>query len=146
MTYIVVFGNNLSKPYAYEVAQSRISCAFSLYSTLKGVIIVSGTDVSGIGITEAEYMARELIRLGVPRDSIIIEPLARNTMENIIYSFGLITPLNGDIIWTSSSYHTARIREYLDHLGLPGTVVGARDDSIPDLLDRTKRESAGGAF
>lgn len=141
MTYIVVFGNNLSKPYAYEVAQSRISCAFSLYNTFEGAfIIVSGTDVSGIGITEAEYMARELIRLGVPGDYIIIEPNARNTMENIIYSFSLITPLNEDIIWTSSSYHTARIREYLDQLGIPGTVVGARDDSIPNLLDRIETE------
>lgn len=128
MKYIVVFGNNLGKPNALRTTNSRILCALSFYEP-GDVIITSGCDTSGQGITEADYMANVLKSHGVT--DVVVEPRARNTIENILYSYQLIKTDN--ILWVSSDYHVPRIRTILNEYNFLGDVVGATSKQIPNF-------------
>ncbi len=58
-------------------------------------IIVSGGFNKDTGIVEGDFMALELINLGVPRRDILIENKATNTLENVLFSKVIIDTVLG---------------------------------------------------
>ena len=66
-----------------DTSGARAAKAVELYRAGHApVIIFSGASVDPSSAPSAELMAREAIALGVPRDAIVVEPLARTTEDN----------------------------------------------------------------
>ena len=78
-------------------------------------LLLSGGDPGGRGVTEAELMAREATRLGVPPDALRLEGRSATTAENVLRSRELLEragELAGvrAIILVSSWWHLRRCR------------------------------------
>lgn len=79
----------LGGPMKYMDARAR--AAFELYEAGRVEVIVSTGCASfkrpeESWITQAQYMANLLMKWGVPQEAIILEPEARTTVENMLYS------------------------------------------------------------
>ena len=73
------------------------------------VAILSGGRLGGGLLTEAEYLATELIRLGVREDQLLREPNANNTHENAIESKRLLERLGAKkVLLVTSAFHMPR--------------------------------------
>lgn len=71
--------------------------------------IVSGGKLGGDLRTEAEYLADELVRLGVPREQLLIELNANNTRENATLSKPLLEGLGARrVVLVTSAFHMPR--------------------------------------
>nr|WP_228496508.1 YdcF family protein [Corynebacterium afermentans] len=78
--------------------------------------------VSGFG--EAEVMADWLLARGVPEASIVLEPKARSTNENLERSRALF-PDAAYLTVVTSGFHVLRTRVWAWHLGIPVQLVAA---------------------
>ena len=78
--------------------------------------------VSGFG--EAEVMADWLLARGVPEASIVKEPQARSTNENLERSRALF-PEAEYLTVVTSSFHVPRTRVWAWHLAIPVQLVAA---------------------
>lgn len=78
--------------------------------------------VSGFG--EAEVMADWLLVRGVPESSIVLEPQARSTNENLERSRALF-PDAACLTVVTSGFHVLRTRVWAWHLGIPAQLVAA---------------------
>lgn len=78
--------------------------------------------VSGFG--EAEVMADWLLVRGVPESSIVLEPQARSTNENLERSRALL-PDAACLTVVTSGFHVLRTRVWAWHLGIPVQLVAA---------------------
>ena len=73
------------------------------------VAIVSGGQLGGELRTEAEYLAEELVLLGVPREQVLIEPNANNTRENATLSKVMLDRLGArQVLLVTSAFHVPR--------------------------------------
>lgn len=73
------------------------------------VVIVSGGELGAGLLTEAEYLARELERLGVAKDRILVEAKARNTRENATLSKPMLESLGAKrVLLVTSAFHMPR--------------------------------------
>ena len=78
--------------------------------------------VSGYG--EAGVMATWLVAHGVPETSVVAEPYARSTNENLERSRALF-PGAGHLTVVTSGFHVPRTRVWAWHLGIPVRMVAA---------------------
>ena len=78
--------------------------------------------VTGFG--EAEVMADWLLVRGVPESSIVLEPQARSTNENLERSRALF-PDAACLTVVTSGFHVLRTRVWAWHLGIPVQLVAA---------------------
>jgi len=125
MDIIVVLGSALKQGKITDELKGRLDTALGIYEdeeNKKNVIfIVSGG--SKTGITEAQAMAEYLISKDVPKDQIILDTEALNTIENVIYTTDMINSLRergviiNSITYVSSEYHIPRIMKILDAFG-----------------------------
>lgn len=83
------------------------------------IAIVSGSQGVGEDISEAEAMETYLLTQGIPATQIIKENKARNTIENITYSYQLIPQDDPHpvIAIVSSEYHIFRAKLIAKKLG-----------------------------
>jgi uncharacterized SAM-binding protein YcdF (DUF218 family) len=73
------------------------------------VAIVSGGKLGGDLRTEAEYLADELVLLGVPREQVLVEAKANNTRENATLSKVLLEKLGAKkVLLVTSAFHVPR--------------------------------------
>lgn len=73
------------------------------------VAIVSGGVLSPGLPTEAEYLAKELIALGIPAESVLVESKALNTRENATESKRLLDQLGAkNVLLVTSAFHVPR--------------------------------------
>ena len=78
--------------------------------------------VTGFG--EAEVMADWLLVRGVPESSIVLEPQARSTNENLERSRALF-PDAAYLTVVTSGFHVLRTRVWAWHLGIPVRLAAA---------------------
>ncbi len=90
-------------------------------------LIVSGGAV-GHPRPEAEAMRDIALALGAPDDKIVLEPQARNTFENAVYS-KLIMERQGwkRALVATDAYHIPRAMFIFKVLGIPATAAPCRD-------------------
>lgn len=88
----------------------RLLAVQALLSTGRArVAIVSGGSLGAPLRTEAEYLFEELVRLGVPREQVRVEPRANNTRENATESLKLLTELGAKrVLLVTSAFHVPR--------------------------------------
>lgn len=73
------------------------------------VAIVSGGKLGDGLRTEAEYLAAELVLLGVPKEQVLIEAKANNTRENATESKKLLDGLGAKrVLMVTSAFHVPR--------------------------------------
>lgn len=73
------------------------------------VAIVSGGKLGGELRTEADYLAEELLALGVPKEQVLIEPGANNTRENATLSKVMLDQLGArQVVLVTSAFHMPR--------------------------------------
>lgn len=105
-------------------ASSRIYEAARLYThckkkTLICGILISGSDVAGLGISEATILQTELLALGIPEADITTETKSRNTYENALYSSRILLKDKPDLtVLVTSSTHMSRALMAFAHHGV----------------------------
>jgi uncharacterized SAM-binding protein YcdF (DUF218 family) len=93
-----------------------------------GHVIVTGrAEPLGSPDDTAAAMADVMVAFGVPRERVIVEPLARDTRENALFSSAIARDLGAEkIVLVTSALHLPRALVELERTGLP--VIGAPVD------------------
>jgi len=87
----------------------RVLTAVRIYRQKGGVIVFTGGYTTSPRISEAKYMMDLATTMGVPREDIIIEEEAMNTVENAILTKEIIETMNVDEVFiVTSVYHIPR--------------------------------------
>lgn len=113
---------------------SRVQEGARLYfdckkQVLRCEILVSGGDPLHLGISEAETMQKDLIRLGVPDSSIFLESKSNNTYQNAEFSSALLQERKtGTLVLVTSGGHMRRALLYFSHFGI--SAIPAPSDHI----------------
>ena len=71
---------------------------------------------------EADFIAKNLVDLGIPPSDILIENRSRNTIENAAFSKKLIDQLGGirsRAVLITSAFHIPRATETFEQAGIP---------------------------
>ncbi len=108
---LVVFGGGLRKDGRLGVStEERVRYAAALYHEgYAGHVLLMGGYRVPPRFEESEVMAESLVRLGVPRDRIVLDRNSRNTYENARRTYALCMRLGFDrIILVTSPYHMRR--------------------------------------
>ena len=114
---IVVLGARIIDGRPSRMLESRLRTAFKLWLDSPRPIVVSGFEEAGV-------MATWLVAQGVPETSVVLEPLARSTNENLERSRELF-PSAPELVVVTSSFHVPRTRVWAWHLGIPVRMVAA---------------------
>lgn len=107
---IVLLGYALHDDQPTEELKRRVHAAAEAHAQgLSGIIVVSGGAAPGSSVTEAGVMARLLEEAGVPREAILLEEQAQDTMENLRFTARLLGGAKGKrILVVTSDYHLRR--------------------------------------
>ena len=97
--------------------ESRLCVALEAWQADPRPIVVSGYGEAGV-------MAAWLVAHGVPETSVVAEPYARSTNENLERSRALF-PGAGHLTVVTSGFHVPRTRVWAWHLGIPVRMVAA---------------------
>src|SRR5690606_21114262 len=113
---IVVLGGNTAGgrenwflPYDPQTAETRTEAAAKLFHARRApLIVVSGAALDG-SVSEAQTMARALVRAGVPESAIILETNSHNTRENAVFSSELLKEKGvSRVLLVTSALHMPR--------------------------------------
>jgi len=113
----------------------RIMEATRVYGLLdKPWVVVTG-GYHPARLTEAAYMAEQLVRLGVPKDRIVLEPNAQNTRDHAIYVPPLLRERRVDrFVLVTSRQHMSRALRVFRKAGwdpVPSVPEAYADDTRP---------------
>ena len=112
--YALLLGYALKDGQAQPELIRRLELALDwLRSTEEIPLVVSGGDVQGHGITEAQVMYDWLEANGADMTRVILEPEATDTRTNIRYSSVLVKGMEREydtVLILSSEYHQTRAR------------------------------------
>ena len=100
-----------------RMLEFRLRRALEVWSADSAPLVVSG-------FGEAEVMADWLLVHGAPETSIVLEPQARSTNENLERSRELF-PDAAYLTVVTSGFHVLRTRVWARHLGIPARLVAA---------------------
>ncbi len=115
---ILVLGNSPNpKGVPNPLLKSRLDKAIEIYkSGISELVIVSGASVTDKHI-EAEVMAKYLQENNIPKEHIVVEPKAKNTIENIMYAAQIMNNKNlKSVLVVTSSAHAYRAEQICDRL------------------------------
>ena len=108
---LIVLGGAVRNGQPCRTLVRRLEAARSVWETRPEslLLVTGGTAPDGIG-TEAEAMTSYLMGRGVPATSIVPEPLACNTGQNIVNSLALLRRrgFEGQLCVVTSDYHLYR--------------------------------------
>lgn len=110
--YLIVLGAGLNGSSPSLSLRSRLVAAADYLRTNPGTVaIVTGGQGEGEDITEAEAMRRFLEAEGIAENRIIMEPEARDTIQNLRYSFEIILQEGHDsgAIYSSAEQYSPKI-------------------------------------
>ena len=115
MKAIVVFGcgpqnSNELTPVGKLVIEA--TAKFFCQSSEEMMIIPTGGKTGQSLFSEAEVMEEELIRLGVPKKRIVLEPNATNTIENLAFVANVVDKMGLDyLIHITNRVHMPQVKE-----------------------------------
>jgi len=114
---IVVLGARIVDGRPSRMLEFRLRRALEVWRAAPAPLVVTG-------FGEAEVMADWLLVRGVPESSIVLEPQARSTNENLERSRALF-PDAACLTVVTSGFHVLRTRVWAWHLGIPVQLVAA---------------------
>jgi uncharacterized SAM-binding protein YcdF (DUF218 family) len=140
----IVLGASLRQDIPSPGLQERLDLAVNLYKQgkFKQLIVSGGLDHNGSKLTEAEGMRDYLIKKGLPTKSILIEPRATSTYENLLFSKQIMDEqgLVSSIIVTHS-YHGSRSLDIAESIGLKEPLVSSIDSEVLFMPYHEARET-----
>lgn len=98
---------------------------------------------AGHGGDDAEVLAEQAVAAGVPRSRIILEPRARSTIQNLVFSARILQRLGaGRVVIVTHSSHVGRVLWLVDRLGglNPGGEVVVEPVDSGDELSKVPSE------
>ncbi|MDU0200120.1 MULTISPECIES: YdcF family protein [Paenibacillus] len=140
----IVLGASLRQDIPSPGLQERLDLAVNLYKQgkFKQLIVSGGLDHNGSKLTEAEGMRNYLVQKGLPAKSILIEPRATSTYENLLFSKQIMDEqgLVSSIIVTHS-YHGSRSLDIAETVGLKEPLVSSIDSKVLFMPYHEARET-----
>src|SRR5690606_29161833 len=128
---------NWFQPYDRDTAVTRTAAAATLYQAQRApVIVLSGAALEG-SQSEAEFMAANLRKTGVPADALILEKNSFNLYENALYSARILKEQNiNRVLLVTSALHMPRAMAAFSKQGLtPIAAPSAPQIVVPDDPD-----------
>lgn len=128
-----------------DSAMKRVYEGFLLYKNLQLPIVVTGGKPLGTEIPEAQIMKEELLKMGVQPNGIFVEPLAKNTKQNVEFTLKLLEDNEVQRIYlVTSAIHLTRAMNYfktytnIDVVPVPTDYKVSREelkwyDFLPDM-------------
>lgn len=102
----------------------RLTQTLELYhqGLVKKILLTGGnSNIIYKDSNESKEVLRFLLRIGIPREDIIIEAKARNTYENALFTKELLGNQNAKLLLTTSAFHLYRSKQCFDKIGLQTT-------------------------
>lgn len=128
---------NWFQPYDRDTAVTRTAVAAMLYQAQRApVVLLSGAALEG-SQSEAEFMAANLRKTGVPATALILEKDSFNTYENALYSARILKERNiNRVLLVTSALHMPRAMAVFSKQGLtPIAAPSAPQIIVPDDPD-----------
>ena len=124
--YLIVLGARVHGELPGEALKSRLEKAAQfLHQHPDTIAVLSGGCMGDAAISEAECMRRGLLQKGIDPHRLILEPSARTTDENILYSLMLI-PDGATVGLLSNDFHAFRIKRFVRRCGQRASVFRAK--------------------
>lgn len=140
----IVLGASLRKDIPSPGLQERLDLAVELYKQgkFKQLIVSGGLDHNGSKLTEAEGMRNYLVNKGLPAKSILLEPRATSTYENLLFSKQIMDEhgLHSSIIITHQ-YHGSRSLDIAETVGLKEPLVSSTESEVLFMPYHEARET-----
>lgn len=112
-------GSLRDEPSWNENADRLLAVQHVLASGQAKVAIVSGGTLGGDLQTEAEYLAAELVKLGIAPERVLVESKASNTLENAQLSKAMLETLDAhQVLIVTSAFHMPRAMGCFRDVGL----------------------------
>lgn len=106
--------------------QWRIDAAVKAWREHNSLIVVCGAQGGKEPVPEAHVMREELIRQGVPADSILMDDKSFNTKQNIDHAVTLLEGHEVDrVLIVTSDYHLPRALAIAEDAGLSASGLGS---------------------
>lgn len=124
---VIVLGCSCKSSICEALNQRIKAAARYLDKHPDSVCIASGGNTTEFYDSEAEYIAVELAKYGVPKSKIIVENKSKNTSENIQNSKRIIDEkgLSKSVAIATSEYHQYRASLYASRCGLKAKAINA---------------------
>ncbi|OCT14521.1 hypothetical protein A8709_25695 [Paenibacillus pectinilyticus] len=140
----IVLGASLRKDLPSPGLQERLDLAVDLYKQgrFKQLIVTGGLDHNGSLLTEAEGMRDYLVKQGIPRSNILVEPKATSTYENLLFSKQIMDEkgLVSSIIVTHR-FHSSRSLDIAETIGLSHPFVSSTKSDVLFMPYHDTRET-----
>ncbi|GFZ90200.1 hypothetical protein GCM10008018_40530 [Paenibacillus marchantiophytorum] len=140
----IVLGASLRMDIPSPGLQERLDLAVSLYKQgkFKQLIVSGGLDHNGSKLTEAEGMRDYLVKQGLPAKSILLEPRATSTYENLLFSKQIMDKqgLVSSIIVTHQ-FHGSRSLDIAETIGLKQPIVSSTKSEVLFMPYHEARET-----
>lgn len=133
--YIIVLGARVRGETPSLALQERLNVAYDyLEQNPNTQAILTGGQGAGEDITEAEAMKRYLVQKGISPNRLLLETQAKDTVENLTYSFKMIDPSleKVEVIVVTSKFHILRSKIIAKELGWQVEGIGAK--TLPFLI------------
>lgn len=145
--YVIVLGAGVNGTVPSLTLQERINAACHyLTANPEAVAILSGGQGPNEDITEAACMYRELTKLGISAERLIVEDAATSTMENLRFSLDAVEEATGfrpnKVGIISNEYHLFRACRFAQTLDLEAIGIPAKTTWLPLRLNYYLREIA----
>ena len=106
--------------------QWRLDAAYKAWQERNCLVVVCGAQGANEPATEASVMKAELVRQGVPEESILMDDKSFNTRQNINNAISLIEGRGVDrVLIVTSDYHLPRSMALAEDAGLEASGVGS---------------------
>ncbi len=140
---VIVFGAKVNGTEPSKALKERLDAALDVYEKHPDTLfIVTGGQGSDEKITEALCMERYLISHKVPRENIIKEEQATDTVSNILNSKAILEEkgIYDGVVCISSEYHVKRIEKICADNGMSVSTYGSHTRPTIKLWANLVRE------
>lgn len=120
----------------FHASTDRLMHGIKLYKTgrAKKIMMVSGSGhLMNPKMKEADYINKYLLKIGIPKEDIIIESKSRNTRENAVNSAKILNEkyIDGKYILVTSATHMPRAKRCFEKVGLTVTPFSVDQQAGP---------------
>ena len=144
LDYIIVLGAQVREDGPSVVLKYRLDAAMDyLNENPDTKCIVSGGKGGNEPFSEAQGMADYLIKNGVDSSRILLEDQSKNTVENILYSKGLLEKSYQAVGIVTNNFHVFRAVQIAKAQGLAGVCGIAAESNRLYLPNNVLRECMG---
>lgn len=107
--YLIILGAKVNGTHPSLILRYRIEAgAEYLKQNPETMVIASGGQGADEGISEAQCIYNELVKLGIEPERIILEEQSTNTRENLLYSSEFLQKGENSVVVTTTDFHLFR--------------------------------------